>query len=120
MALYAADGSTNISVVDGTTYVGRYAPNGSLNTVLSTGSTLTGIHHPSGALYIVNTLSPTLSFQAPSGGVYVSDTGSYQNGSLRVTVVSGSLGGGGGGPTDGLLDFSSDLQSGLWIIFEDI
>lgn len=96
MALYAADGSLNVTVVDGTTYVGRYASNGSMNVVVTDGSTLTGIHHPSGALHVVLRATPTTSIQAPSGGVYVSESGSYQSGSMKVTVVSGSLGGGGG------------------------
>lgn len=118
MSLYASDGSLNISVVDGSTYVGRYAADGSMNVVASDGSTYTGLHHPSGAMYVILTASPITSIQAPSGAWYVS-TSPFQTGSNRVTVVSGSFGGG-GSPTDGSMDFSLDTQSGLWIIFEDI
>ena len=105
MALYAADGSINITVVDGNSYVGRYAPNGSMNVVVTDGSTLTGLHHRSGAMHVVNTNSNVLSAQHPSGGIYVSDS-TYANGSLRVTVVSGSLEGGGGGGGAGTLLFT--------------
>jgi hypothetical protein len=94
MSLYAADGSLNITVVSGSTYVGRYAPDGSMNVVVSNGSTYTGLHHPSGAMYVIDTNSPITSIQHPSGAWYVSDS-PYQTGANRVTVVSGSLGGGG-------------------------
>jgi len=106
MALYAADGSLNITVVNGLTYVGRYAPDGSMNVVVTDGSTYTGLHHPSGAMYVVNTNSPIVSIQHPSGAWYVSDS-PYQTGSNRVTVISGSLDGGGGGtPAAGTLLFT--------------
>lgn len=120
MALYAADGSLRISVVDGTTYVGRYAADGSMNVVKSDGSTYTGLHHPSGAMYVVPTTSPIVSIQHPSGGWYVSES-PYQTGSNRVTVVSGSLSFG-PGTGDGTMDFSlaGGYNTGLLIILEDI
>lgn len=90
MALYAADGSLNVTVVNGLTYVGRYAPDGSVNVVLSDGSTYTGLNHPSGAMYVINTESPIISIQHPSGAWYVSDS-PYYTGSNRVTAVSGSI-----------------------------
>lgn len=96
MALYAADGSLRVTVVSGSSYVGRYAPDGSVNVVVSNGSTYTGLHHPSGAMYVINTESPITSIQHPSGAWYVSDS-PYATGSNRVTVVSGSLTPGGGG-----------------------
>ena len=96
MALYAADGSMNVSVVDGNSYVGRYAPNGSMYVVVTDGSAYTGINHRCGALYVVNTETPVLSYQHPSGGINVSDS-PYATGSARVTVVSGTLNPGGGG-----------------------
>lgn len=106
MSAYAADGSLNIRVVDGSTYVGRYAPDGSTNVVVTNGSTYTGLHHPSGAMYVVNTNTNIVSLLHPSGGLLVSDS-PYATGSTNVTVVSGSLeGGGGGSPTAGTLLFT--------------
>lgn len=105
MALYAADGSLNISVADGTTYTGRYAPDGSMYVVVTDGNTYTGMNHRSGALYVVNTNSDVLSFQHPSGGIWVSNS-PYVNGGTRVTVVSGTLEGGGGGGGAGTLLFT--------------
>jgi len=100
MALYAADGSTNVTVVDGNTYVGRYAPNGSMNVVVTDGSTYTGLNHRSGAMYVVNTNNPITSIQHPSGGMYVSDS-PFSVGSNYVTVTSGVLEGGGSPPVVG-------------------
>lgn len=100
MAAYAADGSLNITIVDGNTYTGRYATDGSTYAVVTDGSTYTGLHHRCGAMYIVNTNSAVTSIQHPSGGVYVSDS-TYANGSIRVTVISGALEGGGSPPAVG-------------------
>lgn len=105
MAAYAADGSLNIRVVDGNTYVGRYATDGSTNVVVTDGSTYTGFHHRSGAVYVVNTNTGVTSFNHPSGGTYVSDS-PYATGATRVTVISGALEGGGGAPTAGTLLFT--------------
>lgn len=105
MAAYAADGSLNIRVVDGNTYVGRYATDGSTYVVVSSGSSLTGFHHPSGAMNVVNTDTAVLSTAHPSGGIYVADS-PYATGATRVTVISGSLGGGGGTPAAGTLLFT--------------
>lgn len=105
MATYAADGSLNIRVVDGNTYVGRYATDGSTYVVVSDGSTYTGASHRSGAMNVVNTNSDVLSFQHPSGGIYVSDA-TFVNGGTRVTVISGTLDGGGGGGGAGTLLFT--------------
>ena len=46
MSLYAADGSINVTIVDGSTYTGLYAPDGSWN-VITDGSQ--GLYHPCGA-----------------------------------------------------------------------
>lgn len=106
MAAYATDGSLNIRVVDGSSYTGRYATDGSTYVVVSDGSTLTGMHHRSGALNVVNTNNGVLSIHHPSGGMYVSDS-PYATGATRVTVISGSLDGGGGGtPAAGTLLFT--------------
>lgn len=91
MGIYAADGSINVSVVDGTTLTGRYAADGSLNIVLSDGSSLVGVNHPCGAMWATVTDSSTPYRYAPDGSIYVTtDAGS--TGPIRVTPVSGSLG----------------------------
>ena len=43
MSLYAADGSFNVTFVDGTEYVGLHADDGSYNAVEVDGSEYTGI-----------------------------------------------------------------------------
>lgn len=90
MATYAANGSTNVTVVNGSTYVGRYAPNGSLNVVSRTEGTYTGIHHPSGAMNVVLSNSPSKKGHSPGGPAYVA-VSPFTNGGERVTVISGAL-----------------------------
>jgi len=93
--LYAADGSINVTVVDGTTLVGSYAADGSLNVVDASASGVpSGVYHPSGALNVTPTEDPVLSIYAPNGSVYVTED-SANTGAMRITVVSGSFGGGG-------------------------
>lgn len=92
MSFYAADGSINVTAVDGTTRTGVYAANGSINVVV-TPSPVTrpvGAYHKCGAWYVTVTTSPVLSKRAPDGSLYVS-VSPYQKGSTKVTVVSGSL-----------------------------
>jgi hypothetical protein len=89
MPLYASDGSTNVSVVNGNTYVGRYAPNGSLNVVQGDGTAYTGRSHPSGAMYVVNA-GANVGKHSKTGGLHVSASPNTA-GADRVTVVSGSL-----------------------------
>jgi len=93
MGYYATDGSANVSVVDGSSYVGRYASDGSLNVIASPGSSYVGLHHPCGAMYVTpvtdNTLRPLF---APDGSMYVTNTGMpTKNQGQPVTVVSGTL-----------------------------
>lgn len=94
MSYYAADGSMNVTVVDGTTYTGLYAPDGSINVIKSDGiSTYVGAHHPCGAWWVSlgtpGTISPA---RAPDGSLVVSQAGMpYINSGRPVTVVSGSL-----------------------------
>lgn len=90
MPAVAADGSLNVTVVDGNTYVGRYAPDGSTNVVVTDGSTLTGAHHRSGARNAVYTSTPTVSVLSPSGGIYITDTPSA-TGAIRVNDLVGGL-----------------------------
>lgn len=105
MAAYASDGSLNIRVVDGSSYVGRYATDGSTYVVVSDGSSYTGMNHPSGAMNVVNTNSNITSLMHPSGGMYVSDS-PYAIGATRVTVISGALEGGGGPVAAGTILFT--------------
>lgn len=86
----AADGSVNVTVVDGTLYTGLYAADGSYNVVVSDGSTFTGYIHPCGGLNVVVYTSGQPTRYTPSGGLYVSES-PYTPGTVPVTVVSGSL-----------------------------
>lgn len=91
MSLYAANGSLNVTVVDGTSRTGLIAPDGSRYIVMSDGSAPIGVHHRCGAWNA--TYAPaggTVPNKAPDGSFYVSDT--RRDGALFVTVVSGSLG----------------------------
>lgn len=89
MSAYAANGSLNVRVVDGLTYVGMYHPDGS---TFVTGSTGSGRHHASGALSVTSAETPGILYgmHAPDGSMYVSSTIS-NNGAQRITFVSGSL-----------------------------
>lgn len=100
MALYAADGSLNITVIAGGTYTGLYAANGSMNVKISPGGFQVGIYSPEGACYVTvipSSFTLPLPFNAPDGSMYISQsTGMGQNpayGSgqgVRVTVVGGT------------------------------
>lgn len=92
MSLYAADGSLNITVVNGNTYTGLYAADGSINVVVSNGSSIVGAYHPCGAWWVTVAGSGLLPARAPDGSLYIATT-PYTTRGTRVTVVSGSLGG---------------------------
>jgi hypothetical protein len=90
---YAADGSWNVSVVDGLTYTGLYAADGSYNVAIAPGGTYVGAYHPCGALWVTTTPAPAVGGSprnAPDGSLYVSQT-PYTNGGQSVTVVSGII-----------------------------
>lgn len=93
MGYYAADGSMNVTVVDGSTYTGLHAPDGSINVIKAPGGVYVGAHHPCGAWWV--TLSPggLIPARAPDGSLYVNDTDGMpaKNSGRPVTVVSGSL-----------------------------
>ena len=93
MSYYAADGSMNVTVVDGSTRTGLYAADGSTNVIAAPGGVFVGTHHPCGALYVTPVTDTTLrTFEAPDGSIYVTNTGMpAKNQGLPVTVVSGSL-----------------------------
>lgn len=55
VGLYAADGSWNVYDASGSsTPVGRYHASGALNVVQVDGSTVVGLYHPNGAINAVN------------------------------------------------------------------
>jgi len=87
---YAANGSMNVTVVDGSTYTGLNAADGSLNVVVSPGTGYVGAYHPCGAWYVTVSPGNVINSRAPDGSLYVSTTGSNNSG-LYVTAVSGSL-----------------------------
>ena len=90
--LYAADGSINVTVVDGLSYTGLYAADGSYNVVSVDGSTYTGVMAECGAYNVIPFTSGTPMLFAPCGAFYVTES-PYTLGTMRVTVVSGSLSG---------------------------
>jgi hypothetical protein len=93
LALYAADGSLNVTVVDGSTLTGLYAANGSYNVVEVDGITLTGLYHPCGAYNVyVASADWTGGSIHPCGALVVSTTPYYKN-TNKITAVSGTLGG---------------------------
>lgn len=96
MSLYAADGSFNVTVVDGSSYVGLFAVDGSINVIASPdpATTYVGLYHPCGAYWVtLNTsTSEPVSINNIDGSLNISQSpyiGSGQN----ITVVSGSFGG---------------------------
>lgn len=92
MSFYAADGSWNVTVVDGSTYTGLYAADQSLNVIKSSGSSFVGAFHPCGAQYVTTNTSGLVPFYAPDGSIYVTNTGMPSTDQGQpVTVVSGSL-----------------------------
>jgi len=86
----ATDGSLNVTVVDGTTWVGRIAKDGSLNVFQVDGSTWTGRNHTSGAVNVVVIASGEYDINNKCGAVNVS-VSPYITGTQRVTVVSGEF-----------------------------
>lgn len=85
--LYSESGGRRVTIVDGTSWVGRYGPDGSLNIAASDGS---GLYHACGAYnYTAAEDMTTFGRYAPDGSLYVSFTlgtfGLYApNGALRA------------------------------------
>lgn len=92
MALYAADGSINVTVVDGTAITGLYAADGSWNVVVSDGIDHAGVYHPCGAYWVTVLEDGPEGIYATDGSLYVQESPYTYTGGLRVTVVSGNLG----------------------------
>lgn len=101
--VYAADGSLRLTVVDGTTHTGIYAPDGSFNVVKATGLIFVGAYHPCGAWWVTPVTSGQVGYYAPDGSMNVAESPYTAKGAVRVTVVSGSLSGGGGGTAGTLM-----------------
>lgn len=114
MGFYADDGSWNLTVVDGSTYVGVYAADGSINVVDQTSSSdYVGMINPCGAYNV--TLDSGTDYVGrvnPNGSLNVNTT-TRANGSQLVTVVSGTLGS--GGPSHGT---SLLLQDGSYLLLQ--
>lgn len=90
---YAADGSWNIAVVNGSTYTGAISPDGALNVFQSVASGPIGLYAPCGAYNVTVAGTPPggpNSRQAANGSLNIS-VSPYTNGGQRVTVVSGVL-----------------------------
>lgn len=116
--IYAADGSINVTVVDGSSLVEAYASDGSWNVLVSDGSN-GPVRDPSGALRVTLTTDASAKRYAADGSIHVSETKLHSP--LWVTAVSGSLSGGAGvapaAPTLTLasspVDMTPDLTVGL-------
>jgi hypothetical protein len=98
--IYAADGSLNVTVVDGNSLTGLYAADGSLNVVLSPGSGYIGAYAPCGAWYVTLITSGVVGYYAADGSLNVAESPYTAQGAVRVTAVSGDLSPGGGSPGD--------------------
>lgn len=89
--VYAADGSLNVTVVDGSTRTGLYAADGSINVALSPGSGFVGLYHSCGAWYVTLITSGPANYYAADGSMNVTQSPYVLTGATRVTAVSGSL-----------------------------
>ena len=90
---FAADGSWNVAVVDGSTYTGITSPDGAINVFQSAETGPIGLYAPCGAFNVTIAGAPVLAFnprQAPNGSLNIS-VSPYTNGGQHVTVVSGVL-----------------------------
>lgn len=91
--VYAADGSMNVTVVDGLTITGIYAADGSINVVLASsgGGGYLGAYHPCGAWWVTLVTSGLQGKRAPDGSLNVEESPFPGTGATRVTAVLGSL-----------------------------
>jgi hypothetical protein len=88
--LYAADGSWNVTVVDGSAYVGLYAADGSINVIQSDGD-MGPLMHPCGAIRVTLTVDVVPGLYVTDGSWYCTES-PFVSGALRVTAVTGSFG----------------------------
>lgn len=94
MAFYAADGSWNITIVDGQTRVGRFNANGSTHVVNAETELTPGVgqYHPSGALRVTVATANNAKGEgryAKNGSLLVSTTGAFN--AQKVTILSGAF-----------------------------
>lgn len=87
--LYASDGSYNINVVSGASFVGRQGANGGLNVVQVPGTSFTGYQHISGALNVFNALGGEEKHQHQCGAQIITNSGKHN--ARAVTVLTGVL-----------------------------
>lgn len=87
MTIYAADGSTNVTLVDGTERTGIYANDGSFNVVEVDGTTYTGTYAPCGAMNICFSEDGSFGVVHPCGALNVSSD-PYVAGTHKVTVLN--------------------------------
>lgn len=90
MSTFAADGSWNITVVDGLTRVFDKAPDGSFNVVNDPGTRVPA-RHPCGAQYVKKVTAGIVPRRALTGALNVAVSPYTATGAQRVTVVSGVL-----------------------------
>ena len=94
MSLYAADGSTNVTVVDGSAWTGLYAADGSYNVVQADGTSYVGLMNNCGAYNVFLSTSEddplVLGYIHPCGAINVS-TDTYIPETFKVTVVDGEF-----------------------------
>jgi hypothetical protein len=87
--LYAADGSFNVTVVDGTDWVGLYAADGSWNVIAVDGTEYVGVYDASGALNVYVSDGTYRGWYHPSGAWNVAES-PYVTGVSKVTPVGGT------------------------------
>lgn len=90
MTVYAADGSINVTVVNGATRTGLYAANGSIN-VTQDATVTRGYYHPCGAVRVTRADGTYKQRQHPDGSIIVVTTPYAAKYAQRITVVAGSL-----------------------------
>ena len=87
--LYAADGTYNVNVVNGATFVGRQGSNGGLNVFQVPGTSFTGFQHVSGALNVFNAVGGEEKYQHACGAHIITNSGKHN--ARAVTVLTGVL-----------------------------
>ena len=87
--LYASDGTLNVNVVTGTSFVGRQGSNGGLNVIQVPGTSFTGLQHISGAINVFNATADVGTHQHPCGAQNITNSGKHN--ARSVTVLTGAL-----------------------------
>ena len=87
--LYAADGTINVNVVSGASFVGYQGSNGGINVRQVDGTVVGPLQHVSGAINVLNAVGGEEKHQHPSGARVITNSGKH--GAQGVTVLTGSL-----------------------------